>query len=204
LSGSLSHTATVTLQISSSSSSGGALGGSLATPPATVNLTALGTTDWAHWGLLSGASFDHKSGTTPQISNYTVAGAGAVNSYNNNASGYTWTNGTPDAGATNSTTGVYIWGINNGFTISAPADATVRTLTVYVGVYRSQGKMVAHLSDGSAADYLDTTLNNQTGSSGAAYTFNYKAGTTGQQLVVTFTQNDNNGGNVTLQAATMP
>ena len=58
-------------------------------------------------------------------------------------------------------------------------------------------------SDGSAPDYVDTTLNNQAGSTGGAYTFIYKAGSSGQQLVITFTQNDNNGGNVTLQASTL-
>jgi hypothetical protein len=205
VSGTLSHTASVSLTISAGTS-GGTLSGSVAMPSATVNLTSFGTADWAHWGLINGTTFDHKSGITPLISNYTViavVGAGAVNSYNNNATGYTWTGGTPDASATNSTTGVYIPGLGNGFRISAPADATTRTLTVYAGVFRSQGKMVAHLSDGSAPDFVDTTLNNQAGSSGAAYSFTYKAGSSGQQLVITFTQNDNNGGNVTLQAATL-
>jgi hypothetical protein len=37
-----------------------------------------------------------------------------------------------------------------------------------------------------------------------AYSFTYKAGGSGQQLVITFTQNDSNAaGNVTLQAATL-
>ncbi|MDQ1472215.1 MAG: hypothetical protein QOJ99_3695, partial [Bryobacterales bacterium] len=128
-----------------------------------MNLTSLGTADCAHWGLTAATTFDHKAGVTPLISNYTVAGGGTVNNYGNNPTGYTWTGGTPDASATNSTTGVYIPGLNKGFTISAPADATTRTLTVYAGVYRSQGKMVAHLSDGSAPDYVDTSLSNQAG-----------------------------------------
>jgi hypothetical protein len=50
---------------------------------------------------------------------------------------------------------------------------------------------------------VDTSLNNPAGPSGAAYTFTYKAASSGQKLVITFTQNDNNGGNVTLQAATL-
>jgi hypothetical protein len=63
--------------------------------------------------------------------------------------------------------------------------------------------MVAHLSDGSALDYTDTSLTSAAGSTGAVYVFTYKAASSGQQLVITFTQNDNNGGNVTLQAATL-
>ena len=64
VSGALSHTAGVSLTITGATG-GGLITGSLATPPATVNLTSLGTADWAHWGLLSGTTFDHKAGITP-------------------------------------------------------------------------------------------------------------------------------------------
>ena len=36
-----------------------------------------------------------------------------------------------------------------------PADTTTRTLLVYVGGWTSGGKLVAHLSDSSAADFVD-------------------------------------------------
>ena len=128
----------------------------MATPSGTQNLTTLGTVDWAHWGITSASSFDHKAGVTSQISNFTVVGTGAANRYADNAFGFTWTGGTPTASATNSTTGVYIEGVGNGFQITAPADTTQRTLTVYVDAYHAQGKMVAHLSDTSSPDYVDT------------------------------------------------
>ena len=48
-------------------------------------------------------------------------------------------------------------GVGNGFTFTAPADATLRTLIVHVGGWHSGGTLIAHLSDGSAADYTDTT-----------------------------------------------
>ena len=111
---------------------------------------------------------------------------------------YTWSDGTPNV--TGSTaTGVYISGASRGFQITVPADTTPRILTIYVGVYATQGRLVAHPSDSSAADYVDTSL-----SSGAsvprAYTFNYQAASAGQTLTVTFT-NVGSGGNVNLQAA---
>ncbi|MBV8828636.1 MAG: hypothetical protein JO108_05360, partial [Acidobacteriaceae bacterium] len=173
------------------------------TPSGAQNLTQLGTADWAHWGLSSGTSFDHKTSGNTQISNYTIVGTGPVNNYTDNPVGFTWTDGTPTASATNSTTGAYISGVNNGFQLTAPADQTTRTLTVYVGVWQSQGKMVAHLSDGSAADYVDSSLSNSTGTALGLYTFTYHAGSSGQKLTITFTQANNTAGNVTLQAATL-
>jgi hypothetical protein len=94
-------------------------------------------------------------------------------------------------------------GQNNGFRLTAPADSTVRTLKVYVGAYRTRGQFVAHLSDGSAADYVDTSLVNSSGATTlGVYTLTYAAGAAGQTLTVTYT-NTTTAGNVTLQAATL-
>ena len=181
----------------------GVLTGALTTPSGAPNLTSVGTSDWAHWGLTSASSFDHKASGGGEISNYTLVGAGNVLNFGNNPVGFTWTDGTPTASTTNSTTGIFVAGQGNGFRITAPADTTKRTLSVYVGVWESQGQMVAHLSDGSAADYVDTTLNNASGTTPGLYTFTYQAVSSGQTLTVTFTQFNNTSGNVTLQAATL-
>jgi hypothetical protein len=109
-SGSLSRQTGVTLTVTSGGT-GGSLSGSLATPSGTQNLTSLGTVDWAHWGLTTAGSFNHKAGVTQQISNFTIVGTGPANRYNNNTFGYSWTNGTPTGSATNSTTGIFILGI---------------------------------------------------------------------------------------------
>jgi hypothetical protein len=177
----------------------------LATPSGTQNLTSLGTVDWAHWGLTTSSSFDHKASGGSQISNFTVVGTGPANRYTDNAFGYSWTDGTPTVSATNSTTGIYILGINNGFQITAPADTTQRTVTVYVDAYNAQGKIVAHLSDSSAPDYVDSTLNSVTNTAQGAYTFTYKAASSGQRLSITFTNIKSNGGssNIALEAATL-
>ena len=183
--------------------SGGSLAGSMATPPGTVQLTAEGSSDWAHWGLNSAGSFDHRAGVTQQISNYTLIGQPATQ-YANNPVAYTWTNGTPTATVSNTATGIFTSGQAQGFRITAPADATVRTLRVYVGVFRTQGRMVAQLSDGSAADYVDTSLtNNAVVPTSGVYTFTYTAASAGQSLIVTFTQNAASAGNIELQAATL-
>ncbi|MEO8370734.1 MAG: hypothetical protein ABI806_16235, partial [Candidatus Solibacter sp.] len=200
LSGSSPVSTTLTL---TAPGGGGSLAGSISAPSTVVNLTAEGTADWAHWGLATAASFDHKSGASQQISNFAVVGGGAVNRYANNPGSFTWTDGTPTASVTGTATGIYIAGQGQGFRLTAPADTSVRTLKVYVGLWRSQGRMVAQLSDGSAAVYTDTSLNNSTGTSIGVYTFTYRAASAGQTLAVTYTQNTATAGNVTLQAATL-
>ncbi|MBK8161664.1 MAG: hypothetical protein IPK65_00485 [Gammaproteobacteria bacterium] len=65
------------------------------TSPASVNLSTEGSADWAHWALTNAASFNHKSGITQQISNYTRIGPvnpGRFVSANQFTS--TWTGGT--------------------------------------------------------------------------------------------------------------
>jgi hypothetical protein len=201
-SGTLSHTANVSLTVTMGVS--GLLTGSMAAPVGPVQLTQGGTLDWAHWGLTAPADYNHKAAVTPRIGNFSIVGGVAPSRYSNNAVGFTWTDGTPTASATNSTTGVYISGQNNGFKLTLPADTAVRTLKVYVGAWHTQGRMVAHLSDNSAADFVDTSLSNTVSpTSLGVYTLTYQAASAGQTLTITFTQNLAGAGNVTLQAATL-
>jgi hypothetical protein len=97
---------------------------------------------------------------------------------------------------------VFVQGAGSGFKLTVPADTTARTLTVYVGGYVSGGQLVAHLSDGSAPDYVNAAFSSATGSYDAVYTITYTAASAGQQLVVSWTQTTA-GGNVTLQAAAL-
>ncbi|MCZ2078833.1 MAG: peptidoglycan DD-metalloendopeptidase family protein [Bryobacterales bacterium] len=201
-SGALSHTAGVTLNVTAPGGGGGALAGSVAAPSPVENLTQLGTSDWAHWGLSSNSIFNHKAGVPQQISNYTPVGGVAGQQYSGNLIGYAWTDGTPTASATYADTGLWVSGLNRGFRITAPADTSLRTLKVFVGVWNTQGKMVAQLSDNSAPDYTDTSLNSTDDMLGV-YTFNYRAASSGQTLTITFTQNSSSSGNINLQAAAL-
>lgn len=195
----ISHTTSATLRIATAL---GSLGGTFSTPTGTQNLTTLGTIDWAHWGLNSVPGFDHKANALPQISNRTMIGPNGANLYRDNAVGFTWSDGTPDLTANNTTTGLYVPGQGSGYTFTVPADATTRTLLVYVGAYQAQGQLTAHLSDGLANDYIDSSVNPLSGSADGLYTINYQAGSSGQTLTVTYTLNGGTG-NVTLQAATL-
>jgi hypothetical protein len=179
------------------SPSGGALVGSGVASSAAVNLTANGSGDWAKW-----PNYIHKANGGSQISNFTKIGAPSVQTFKNDPRPINWTDGTPSATGTNDITGVFIAGIGSGFQMSAPADTKPRTLLVYVGGWVSSGKLVAHLSDGSAPDFVNSSISSTTGQYDAVYTLTYHAASAGQRLVVQWIQ-ASGAGNVTLQGAAL-
>ena len=182
----------------------GTLTGGVGTAPANVNLTTVGTTDWAHWGSRSSA-FIHKECTIQQISNFTEIGTATVTQFLTNSTGYTWTDGTPTTQGSNSYTGYEVIGTGNGFSIAAPADTTSRTLKVYVGVFKAQGSFTATLSDKSATAYSDSSLSNAGAVSNGVYTLTYQAASANQTIIVTFTEASSfdPSGYVSLQSATL-
>ncbi|HEX6125576.1 MAG TPA: hypothetical protein VFZ23_09425, partial [Pyrinomonadaceae bacterium] len=173
-------------------------------PTGALDLSAEGTTDWAHWGL-SGTSFNHKAGVASQISNFAQVGNRQAQQFGNNTTLYSWTDGTPTASASNVSTGLSMRGLNNGYQVTVAADTLSRTLKMYVGLWAAGGRFEASLSDGSAPVYIDTTPVNPTATTNLVYTLNYQAASAGQTLTVTWTANQvfNNKSNVTLQAATL-
>jgi len=187
--------------------SGGSLSGAPEIPPSTVNLTAEGTADWAHWGLVTTTSYNHKAAVSQQIGNFTKIGTNEVQRYTDNLTGYRWSDGTPTASVTtNSHTGVFTFGENDGFALALPADTTVRTAKVYVGLYGAIGRFQAWLGDFSAQAYIDTSLDNVFDSSYAVYTLTYAAASAGNTLHIRYRPRflyDGQFGNVTLQAVTL-
>jgi hypothetical protein len=185
---------------------GGSLAGSVANPPLHVNLTTEGTADWAHWGLTTTNSFNHKAGVGQSISQVSVLGSQPVMRYTNNYTHYSWSDGTPVAAANDTPSGVFIIGQNSGFALSAPADTTPRQLKLYLGGYGVQANFQAWLSDFSAPAYTDTSVSNVYDDAYAVYTLDYAAASAGQSLIVQYrvdTLFDGDFGNVTLQAATL-
>ncbi len=180
----------------SSNNGGGSLAGSGNSSTNIADLTAEGSTDWAHWGT---TSLTRKSGVNAQISGWSIVGSGSPNYYTNDARPVTFTDGTAPRAAT-VTDGIYING-QNGFSFSVPAGTSGHTLTVHVGGYFSGGTFKAHLSDGSAADFVDTTgvVNGQYDRN---YSLTYNSASAGQTLTVSWVCNSS-GGNVTLNGAAL-
>jgi hypothetical protein len=185
----------------------GTLIGSAATAPATVDLTALGTLDWADWGVLSGNPpnyLEQKAGGTNQISDITLIGPGPNGpfTYDNALVAYSWSDGTPDPSISGTTTGIYFNDMNNGYQITVPADTTNRILTVYAGGWNCQVQLAASLSDSSAPRFISPSLTCSTAQAADAYAIEFAAGSPGETLTVSvycLTA----GGNCTLMAATL-
>jgi hypothetical protein len=136
-----------------------------------VNLSQQGALDWVHWGLLTDSSVDRKGGVAPRISDFTTIdpsnGYTYVYQYSDNASGYTWSDGTPHMMVTNTTTGVWAYAANlsgtvqlgSGFRFTVPASTNSQILRVYVGTYAARGKFTASLSDNSAPAFASGIAN---------------------------------------------
>ncbi len=186
----------------------GSLSGSMVISPSgnSVNLTAEGILDWAHWGMGSPTSFDHKRGISPQIGNYSRIGTSSPSWLQDNPTTFSWTDGTPTISASNTPTGVHTNGVGNGFEITVPANTNLNTLKLHVGLWRAQGKLEATLSDGSAPPFTNTSLTNNSGTSNGIYTIQFRALASGQILRIKYTVLTDHYapyGNVTLEAATL-
>lgn len=190
----------------STSNSGGLLNGVQGTPASGYNLTALGTTDWAHWGTGNNAgAFTHDANGGSQISNVTQLGSGSYGSYYDSSRSVSWSNGSPQGG--NSGDSAYLWANNAlgaGYSFTVPAGTTQHTLYVYAGGNSSGGTLTAHLSDGSAADFVATPSGN--GLYTYLYTINFQAASAGQTLTISYVKSSNingGGGSVDLIAAAL-
>jgi uncharacterized delta-60 repeat protein len=172
---------------------GGSLAGSSSASAAPYNLTALGTSDWVHFGVGGNyAVTDRKATGNGQISNFTAIGTGGFGGYTNSARTVTWGDGTPTASSTDSG---YVWAnnaIGSGFSFTAPADTTTRTLYVYVGGYSSGATLTATLSDGSAAPYTVNFSGNAAYQNVVAIT--YSAASANQKLTISYTKTSNLNG----------
>lgn len=185
---------------------GGTQAGTVTTPPTTVDLTSEGSADWAHWGLVTKSSFNHKANVPPQISDITLLGSNLLGRLTDNYTAFGWSDGTPTPSVFSTNTGVFIRGVGNGFQITAPADTQPRQLRLYVGGYGMHGEFQAYLSDFSAPPYTDASLSSVYGRPFAVYMVDYAAASSGQQLVVNYRAAelfDFAYGNVTLAAATL-
>jgi hypothetical protein len=176
------------------------LSGSVSSSRAVANLTAEGTLDWVAW---VGGAPNRKAGVGEQISTYKVVGGGTAHVYDDDPRGLNWSDGAPMVSSNRNLNGVFISGMRSGFTFTAPAGTTPRTLVVHVGGRNSGGTLRAHLSSGGAADYVDTT-SPLTDQYNRNYTLSYQAPRADQTLSVTWTMSAGpSAGNVTLNAAAL-
>jgi hypothetical protein len=185
---------------------GGTLNGALSPPPVgTLDLSAEGILDWAHWGLNFPGEFDHKSGVPQQIANYSVIGTNPVQQLSGYPAVFSWNDGAPTLG-TNTDTGTWVPGFGNGFELTVPAASYTKTLKIYLGLFAGQGNLQAFLSDFSATAYVDTSLRSLYDNAYGTYVLNFSSPASNQTLHVRYTllvPYDVDFGNVTLEAASL-
>jgi hypothetical protein len=202
----------------------------IAAAPNGIDLTREGLSDWVHWGYLpadnsigerytggwadvqcgDNACVNRKRRSAPLISNYTVVG-GLCRPYrlrDREWLKWSWTDGTPTPAAPAAQGIVYLGVANCGFSFTVPAETTLRTLRLYVGIWNGRAMVTARLSDGSAAGISDTSFNSSdgVGASGGSgvIEIQYRARSAGQTLHLGYAlHTDVAGGNVSLAAATL-
>jgi hypothetical protein len=178
------------------------ISGSLTTGPNyDVNLTSLGTEDWALWGYASGGT---STSLTPNVSMEGGSGISALTYLNPNSQPlrglgqyainyeYTWTDGNTVTSASDAWGGLQAdsgagpgLGVGEGFSFTVPASTTVQVLTVFVDEHLGVGQLTATLSDGSAPAYINSSIPTGDNSPGD-YTIDYSAASPGQTLTVTW------------------
>lgn len=195
--------------------SSGLLLGAADPAPGQVDLTREGTDDWVHWGLNAKGDQTRKATGGGQIGALEPVGAG----YRDRTPGFgmsvRWSDGAPTARTDDTHASLWCNNVGTGYRFSAPADTSERTLRVYVGGLSGAAcVLTAHLSDGSAPDYVSKTFDANLAfpwapvpdSFTAQYTLRYRAATPGQKLVVTWTLDGEPNrflGQARLQAATL-
>jgi hypothetical protein len=188
-SGDMAHPAHGLLNVTSSSSSA----------MSSVDLTAVGTLDWAHWGFSKVTDFDHKATGNGQISDFVELANTTTKQFPSSITTFTWTDGLDGGGRhpTNpggTTTSVYTNG-SGGYRVVVIAGTTPRRLIFYAGLNNAQGRMQIALSDGSAPAHDSTYKQTNNNILDVVYTIDFAAASNGQQLSVSWSL-DQDLGNV--------
>jgi hypothetical protein len=167
-----------------------------------VDLSAEGSRDWVHWGEQSTFSLERDKNGGFAI----LEGSPTAPRFRHALSPqkFSWQGGSPVDHSDGTPTGVRTCGKGNGFTISAPASKSSRTLRLYLGVLDGRGRLDAKLSTGGGTSSVGLEQHGgalQT----AVFVLTYRApkdGTLKLNWVTEAAFNTNCGG-VALQAATL-
>jgi hypothetical protein len=172
-----------------------------------VDLTVQGPADWVLWGPFDGGDtitdnpgdvLTRMTGVAPLISNYEPIGNHFIDPviFANNLG---FTNGSNTLAAENVGGQLQVFGQNDGYQITVPADSTQRTLQLYASAVSARGKLTAFLSDGSAAVVADSSFDDPNGadangfSATTVYSISYSAASAGQTLTLRYTMDHDYG-----------
>ncbi|MFG2051356.1 hypothetical protein ACGFIW_28485 [Micromonospora sp. NPDC048935] len=117
--------------------------------PAEVDLTAVGTRDWVHWGERGGTSTVRKRSGSGEIVD--AGGTGTRVGWDGNQEYVRWSDGSSQRSTSGTANGVYTCGAGNGFTLTVAGSGEPRTVQVYGGTWMARGRLEARLSTGGPA-----------------------------------------------------
>ncbi|MFG1913899.1 hypothetical protein [Micromonospora sp. NPDC048898] len=117
--------------------------------PAEVDLTAVGTRDWVHWGERGGTSTVRKRSGSGEIVD--AGGAGTRVGWDGNQEYVRWSDGSSQRSTSGTANGVYTCGAGNGFTLAVAGSGEPRTVQLYGGIWMARGRLEARLSTGGPA-----------------------------------------------------
>ena len=167
-----------------------------------VDLSAEGSRDWVHWGQESTFSLERDKDGNFAI----LEGSPTAPRFRHALSPerFSWRGGSPVDRSDGTPTGIRTCGKGNGFTISAPATTSTRTLRLYVGVLAGRGRLEANLTTGGGTSVA--RLEQRGGSlDTAVFVLTYRAPKDGVLKVNWVTEESftNDCGGVALEAATL-
>jgi hypothetical protein len=181
---------------------------SYAAAPSSIDLTASGAIDWAHFGYQSSDAVNRKRGVTPLIGMTLLAGA-SLDHYDDRPVRFSWTDGTPVDRATNIADGVDVGETEKrGFQLRVEGNtARPRVLELYVGAWNARARLEVRLvRDGANSPvlYMDDSLAATAPGKDRVYRIVFQPAA-GQKLVVSWllASMEDELGNVTLQAAVL-
>ncbi|WP_184188708.1 hypothetical protein [Micromonospora parathelypteridis] len=150
--------------------------------PAEVDLTAVGTRDWMHWGERGGRSTVRKRSGSGEIID--GGGAGKRVGWDGNQEYVRWSDGSSERSARHSSNGVYTCGAGNGFTLAVAGSGEPRIVQVYGGIWMARGRLEARLSTGGPS--RTAVLEDPYTSQSAQFTIRFEV-PKGARLLLTWT-----------------
>ncbi len=170
--------------------------------PGTVDLSGEGRRDWVHWGAEGTFSLERAEAGDFQI----LEGAPTAPRFRHALSPqrFRWQGGSPVSNSDGTPTGIRTCDKGNGFTLSAPASKTARTLKLYVGALGARGRLEARLSTGGGTEVAKLEQRDEALST-AVFEVTYRASKDGK-LNLSWVTEETFGGDcsgVALQAATL-
>jgi hypothetical protein len=183
---------------------------SFAAAPATIDLSAAGAIDWAHYGYQDSRAINRKKAVAPLIAMTPLAGA-SLDHYADRPVRFSWSDGTPTDRASNINDGVNVGEtVKHGFQVRVEGTpARRRVLELYVGAWHARARLEVRLQrEGTntppAPLYMDDSLTAAHPGKDRVYRIVFQPGG-GEKLVVNWSLEsmDDEFGNVTLQAAVL-